>query len=185
MSKKNGKKSFFTEFKEFVTRGNVIDMAIGIIIGGAFTAIVTSLVGDILTPILGLFTKGANFAELCIPLGDTSALESAGLAITATNLKEAGIGYIAYGNFIQAIINFIIIALVIFLLVKLIQKANFKARKAEAAAAAEAAAKKAEEERAAAEAAEAAKALIKICPFCLTEINVKATRCPHCTSQVE
>lgn len=185
MSKKNGKKSFFTEFKEFVTRGNVIDMAIGIIIGGAFTAIVTSLVGDILTPILGLFTKGANFAELCIPLGDTSALESAGIAITATNLKEAGIGYIAYGNFIQAIINFIIIALVIFLLVKLIQKANFKARKAEAAAAAEAAAKKAEEERAAAEAAEAAKALIKICPFCLTEINVKATRCPHCTSQVE
>ena len=185
MSKKNGKKSFFTEFKEFVTRGNVIDMAIGIIIGGAFTAIVTSLVGDILTPILGLFTKGANFAELCIPLGDTSALEAEGVAITVTNLKAAGIGCISYGNFIQAIINFIIIALVIFLLVKLIQKANFKARKAEAAAAAEAAAKKAEEERAAAEAAEAAKALIKICPFCLTEINVKATRCPHCTSQVE
>lgn len=184
MSKKNGKKSFRTEFKEFIARGNVIDMAVGIIIGGAFTAIVTSLVADILTPIIGLFTKGTNFSEMCIPLGDTSELTKAGIPLTASNLKEQNIGYIAYGNFINTIINFIIIALVVFIIIKLIQKANFKARKAEAAAAAEAAAKKAEEERAAAEAAEAAKALIKICPYCLSEINVKATRCPHCTSQL-
>ncbi|MBQ7444755.1 MAG: large conductance mechanosensitive channel protein MscL [Clostridia bacterium] len=181
MSKKNGKKSFATEFKEFVMRGNVMDMAIGVIIGGAFTAIVNSLVGDILTPILGLFTKGINFSQLIIPLGDTSGIQG---EITPDALNEANIGYIAYGKFIQAIITFIVIALVVFLIIKIIKAVDFKAKKAAAAAEAEAAAKKAEEERLAAEAAEAAKALIKICPFCLSEINVKATRCPHCTSQL-
>ena len=181
MSKKDGKKSIFTEFKEFVTKGNVMDMAVGVIIGGAFTAIVTSLVGDILTPVIGLFTGGIDFKQLYVPLDggvgpDVQSLEAA---------KEAGRAVMTYGNFIQAIINFLVIAIVIFILVKLIKAADFKAKKAAAAAEAEAAAKKAEEERIAAEEAEAAKALIKICPYCLTEINVKATRCPHCTSQVE
>ena len=96
--------------------------------------------------------------------------------MTLAEAQEAGRAVMTYGNFIQAIINFILIAIVIFIIVKVIRAADVKARK-------EAEAKAAEEAKAAAEAEAAAKALIKICPFCLSEINVKATRCPNCTSE--
>ncbi len=179
MSKKNGKKSIFTEFKEFTMRGNVMDMAVGVIIGGAFTAIVTSLVKDILTPVIGLFTGGIDFSQMYV------ALDGKGTEQTLEEAVAAGRAVMTYGNFIQAIINFLIIAIVIFLIVKIFKAADFKAKKEAAAAEAAAAAKKAEEEKAAKEAEEAAKALVKICPFCFTEIHVDATRCPHCTSKLD
>lgn len=138
-------KAFIKEFKEFISRGNVMDMAVGVIIGGAFTAIVTSLVNDILMPVLSLITGGLDFTSLCIVLGEGER---------AATLN--------YGAFIAAVINFLLIAFVIFLLVKTINKFSRK--------------KKAEEP---------APATTKICPFCKEEISIDATRCPHCTSGLE
>ena len=132
-------KSFMKEFKEFAMQGNVMDMAVGIIIGAAFTAIVTSLVDDILNPIIGLFV-GDNFANLVA--------------------NFAGVE-LAYGKFIMAVINFIIVALVIFCIIKAMNKATSMN-------------KKEEEEEA---------PTTKVCPFCKSEIDIEATRCPHCTSE--
>ena len=139
-------KGFVEEFKKFITRGNVIDMAVGVIIGGAFTSIVTSLNADILTPLLGVF-GGIDFSHLQIVLG-------AG--------EEAPV--LAYGNFITAVINFLVTALVIFCLVKFINALNdkFSPKKEEAPAA----------------------PTTKKCPYCMSEIAIEATRCPHCTSQL-
>ncbi|SES87580.1 large conductance mechanosensitive channel [Pseudobutyrivibrio sp. C4] len=148
MSKKNG---FISEFKEFILRGNVMDMAVGVIVGGAFTAIVTSLNEDILTPILGIF-GGTDFSELKVTLGTGE---------TAPVLT--------YGNFITAIINFLITALVIFLIIKGINRGTERAA---------ALLKKNKEE------AEAAEPTEKDCPYCYSKIHIKATRCPHCTAQL-
>lgn len=137
-------KKFFKEFKEFVSRGNVMDMAVGIIIGGAFTAIVSSLVEDIISPILGLF-GGLNFDKLSVTL-----------------LGEVTLNY---GKFITAIINFLIMALVIFSIVKAMNSAAAKM-------------KKKEEEK-------PAEPTTKICPFCKSEIAIDAVRCPHCTSVLD
>ncbi len=145
------KKGFIAEFKEFIMRGNVMDMAVGVIVGGAFTAIVTSLNEDILTPLLGVF-GGTDFSELKVTLG------SGEFAPTLT-----------YGNFITAIINFIITALVIFCLIKGINRATERAA---------ALVKKNKEDSEAAEPTE------KDCPYCFSKINIKATRCPHCTAQL-
>jgi large conductance mechanosensitive channel len=93
------------EFKEFISRGNVMDMAVGIIIGGAFTAIVSSLVADIITPIIGMLLGGVNFSELAVTVGSAQ---------------------LTYGNFIQAIINFLIIAWVVFMMVKAMNKMKKK-----------------------------------------------------------
>lgn len=137
-------KSFFKEFKEFVSKGNVLDMAIGIIIGGAFTTIVSSLVEDIINPILGLF-GGMNFDQYSITLlGDAT---------------------IYYGKFITAIIKFLIIALVIFLMMKFINGTTSRI-----------APKKEEAEP---------EPTTKKCPYCMSEIDIKATRCAHCTSELE
>lgn len=135
---------FFEEFKKFISRGNVMDMAVGIIIGGAFTAIVNSLVEDILNPIIGL-AGGANLDQLSLSLGKSVTLN--------------------YGKFLSAIINFILIALVLFCIIKAINTAKDKLEK-----------KKDKPE-------EAPKT--KICPYCKSEIPVDATRCPHCTSELE
>lgn len=135
-------KSFFEEFKKFITRGNVIDLAVGVIIGGAFTAIVNSLVNDILMPVLSIITGGIDFSSLCIVLGSGE---------DAATLN--------YGAFIAAIINFLLIAFVIFLLIKAINKFH---KKEEAAPAPD----------------------TKECPFCHEKISIKATRCPHCTSEI-
>ena len=140
--KKNG---FVSEFKEFIMRGNVIDLAVGVIIGGAFQAIVSSLVDDIIMPIISLATKGMDFTKLAIQINEETQL--------------------CYGNFITAIINFLIMALVIFMLVKGINKVHSIGKKEEAP----------EEEPA---------PTVKTCPFCKSEIAIDATRCPHCTSEL-
>ncbi|MBQ7547775.1 MAG: large conductance mechanosensitive channel protein MscL [Clostridia bacterium] len=153
------KKGLVGEFKEFIMRGNVIDLAVGVIIGGAFGAIVTSLVDDIIMPVISLFTKGIDFANLFIQLGGDQKYA------TIEAAKEAGVATLAYGNFISAVINFLIMALVIFLLVKAINKAHTIGKK---------------EEPAVEEAP-----TTKTCPFCKSEIAIEATRCPHCTSEIK
>jgi len=137
-------KKFMKEFKEFISRGNVMDMAVGVIIGGAFTAIVTSLVNDIVMPLLSLITGGFDFSALSIALGEGEEAAS-----------------LNYGAFISAIINFLLIALVIFVIIKSINKM----------------AKKKEEEK--------EEPTTKECPFCHETISINATRCPHCTSELE
>jgi large conductance mechanosensitive channel len=105
------------EFKDFIAKGNVMDMAVGIIIGAAFTAIVTSLVGDLINPIISLFTGGVDFSNLFVNLsGENYA--------TIAAADEAGAAVFAYGRFIMAIINFLIIAFVVFMLVKAVNKAK-------------------------------------------------------------
>lgn len=137
------------EFKKFILRGNVMDMAVGVIVGGAFTAIVTSLNADILTPLLGIF-GGTDFSYLTVTLGSG---------------ENAPV--LTYGNFLTAVINFLITALVIFLLLKGINKLTEKLSSLS----------KKEEE--------AAAPTTKKCPFCMSEIDIQATRCPHCTSMLE
>ena len=147
----SGKKGFIGEFKEFILRGNVMDMAVGVIVGGAFTAIVTSLNEDILTPILGIF-GGTDFSELKVTLGSGENAPT-----------------LLYGNFITAVINFLITALVIFCIIKGLNRATERAA---------ALVKKNKEE------AEAAAPTEKECPYCFSKIDIKATRCPHCTSEL-
>lgn len=117
------------EFRDFIARGNVVDMAVGIIIGAAFTAIVNSLVGDLINPIIGVITGGIDFSNLFVNLGagDYTSLAAA---------KDAGAPVFAYGKFITAVINFLIIAFVVFLLVKLVNKIKDAAIKKEEAIAA-------------------------------------------------
>lgn len=148
----------FKEFKEFISKGNVIDLAVGVIIGGAFTAIVTNLVTNVVTPAISLLTGKVSFTDLFIALdgGEYATLAAA---------QEAGAATINYGLFIQAVIDFIITAFVIFLLVKGINKIRSIGKKDE-------------------EVVEAAPTT-KVCPFCKSEINIEATRCPNCTSEVE
>lgn len=135
-------RKFVEEFKKFISKGNVMDMAVGIIIGGAFTSIVSSLVNDIINPILGLF-GGMNFDQLAWNItGDVT---------------------LYYGKFITAVVNFLIMALIVFILVKTINTAASKFQKKE-------------EEKA---------PTTKKCPYCKSEIALEATRCPHCTSELE
>ena len=136
-------KKFFGEFKTFIMRGNVLDLAVGVIIGAAFQAIVTSLTSDIISPILGLF-GGMNFDQYALTIGDVS---------------------IGYGKFLTAVINFIIMAFVIFLIVKLVNKIMSIGKKPE-------------------EKEEPKEPDTRICPFCQSEISIKAVKCPHCTSNI-
>ena len=138
-------KGLIAEFKKFIMRGNVMDMAVGVIVGGAFTSIVTSLNQDILTPLLGIF-GGTDFSNLYVTLGSG---------------ENAPVLY--YGNFITAVINFLITALVIFLLVKGINAVG---------------------DRLSHKKDEPAAPTTKKCPFCKSQIAIDATRCPHCTSQL-
>ena len=134
-------KAFMKEFKEFISRGNVMDMAVGIIIGGAFTAIVNSLVADIINPLLGCFVS-MDFSAWTIPLRGEAAL--------------------GIGNFINAVISFLIMAFILFSIIKAMNKAASIGKKPEPEAA----------------------PTTKICPYCKSEISIEATRCPHCTSQL-
>ena len=149
---------FMKEFKDFISRGNVIDLAVGVIIGSSFTAIVNSLVNNIITPLITLITGKVSVKELFIAL-DGNNYESLEAA------TEAGAATLGYGLFLQAIIDFIIIAFVIFLMVKGINRLRDIGKK---------------EETPVEEAP-----TTKICPFCKSEINIEATRCPNCTSQLE
>ena len=118
-------KGFAAEFKKFIMRGNVIDLAVGVIIGGAFQAIVNSLVNDVIMPVISLLTKGVDFTNLFIQLnGDVKYA-------TLAEAQEAGAAVLAYGNFISAVINFLILALVVFFLVKGINRIADAAKKKE------------------------------------------------------
>lgn len=128
------------EFREFVMRGNVLDLAIAVIIGGAFGKIVGSLVNDILMPVIGLIMGGVDFSKLAIPVGSEGAV-------------------IAWGIFVQTIIDFLVIALVIFLIVKATNKMKKTPTPADPTT--------------------------KECPHCFSVIAIKATRCPHCTSELK
>ncbi len=114
----------FKKFKEFAFKGNVIDMAVGVVVGGAFGKIVTSLVNDLITPLISLATGGANFSELFVILNAKGADTTAIKTIEAA--KEAGFATLNYGNFIQTVIDFFIIAVSIFIFVTLIQKGREK-----------------------------------------------------------
>ena len=121
------------EFKDFIAKGNVMDMAVGIIIGAAFTAIVSSLVGDLINPIIGLFTGGIDFTNMYAVLGGDVA---AGASLEAA--REGGAAVFAYGAFIMAVINFLIIAWVVFMLVRYVNKVKEAAEAEEEAPAEEA-----------------------------------------------
>ncbi|MGX9356417.1 large conductance mechanosensitive channel protein MscL [Roseobacteraceae bacterium S113] len=116
------------EFKDFIAKGNVMDMAVGIIIGAAFTAIVSSLVADLINPIIGMFTGGIDFTNNYAILGGAEV--PAGASLEAA--REAGASVFAYGSFIMAVINFLIIAWVVFMLVKAVNKAKAAAEEPEA-----------------------------------------------------
>ena len=139
------------EFRDFAMKGNVVDLAIGIIIGGAFGTIVSSLVNDIIMPVIGRILGSINFTDLFINLTPEKAAASLKVA------KDLGAATINYGVFINAIINFLIIALVLFFLIKAMNKVR-----------------------------KPAPVVIntKECPYCLTKIQLKATRCPACTSEM-
>ena len=134
-------KKFFQEFKEFALRGNVMDLAVGVIIGGAFQAIVNSLVKDIISPLIGLFAK-TDFNDLVVN-------------VLGVNIK--------YGSFITNVINFVIMAFIIFMLIKGLNKlANLGRKKNDVPE----------------------EPTTKICPYCLSEIPINATKCAHCTSEL-
>ena len=116
---------FIKEFKEFAMNGNVMDMAIGVIIGGAFGKIVTSLVNDVLMPVISKVTGGVSFTDLFVNLTDDTKYK------TLQEAQEAGASVLAYGNFIQTTVDFIIVALCIFLMIKLINKASKMVKKPE------------------------------------------------------
>ena len=154
-------KKFFAEFKEFISRGSVMDLAIGVVIGAAFQGIIKSLVDDVIMPLISLITGGVDFSNWYIVLGEIPE----GVENNITALKEAGVATFSYGNFISAIIYFLILAFVVFLLVKMIAKVKDLGPKKPEAAPAE--------------------PTTKTCPYCCSEIDIKATRCPNCTSEIK
>ena len=143
------------EFKEFALRGNVIDLAIAVIIGAAFGEIISSLVSDIIMPPIGLFLGNADFRDLFVNLSE-------GRYETLAAAEEAGAITINYGVFINTIVDFLIIALVLFLIVRQVNRLQ----------------KEAEEEK-------PEEPTTKECPYCLSTIPLGATRCPHCTAELE
>lgn len=143
--------SFSSEFKEFAMKGNVMDMAVGVIIGGAFGKIVTSAVNDVIMPPVGMAMGKVDFKDLFISLNGNSyaSLEAA---------KQAGAPVLAYGSFLNSILDFLILALIIFIFIKQLNRLKKEAPP--------------EPEK-------------RKCPFCRSEIDDEATRCPHCTSMLE
>jgi large conductance mechanosensitive channel len=146
------------EFKEFAMRGNVVDMAVGIIIGGAFGTIVKSLVSDVLMPPIGLLLGGVDFSNFFVVLKDGAKSTAPYAALS--DAQAAGAVTINYGVFFNAVISFLIVAFAVFLLIKGI---NTMKRKEEAAP---------------------AEPTTKECPFCMSTIPIKASRCPNCTSEL-
>ena len=152
-------KEVLTEFKDFAVKGNVIDMAVGIIIGGAFSPIVSSLVNDIIMPPIGYILGNVDFSNLYFSI--TPSQEH---FATLEEAKAAGMVTVNYGVFINTLISFLIVAFAVFLLVKFINK--LKAEKKE-------------------EACETVEAETKECPFCCSTINIKAKKCPYCGSELQ
>jgi len=153
------------EFKEFALKGNIMDLAVGVIIGGAFQKIVNSLVNDIIMPTVAIFTGKVDYTELSVTIGGSA---------------------IKYGSFITAVVNFLIIALSIFLMIKYINKLNKRLEKIK-----EEELKKLEKKgkfrrrKTDIVPEPAAEPTTKVCPYCYTEIHIKATKCPHCISELE
>ncbi|MBO4693620.1 MAG: large conductance mechanosensitive channel protein MscL [Clostridia bacterium] len=147
-------KKFFEEFKKFALKGNVMDMAIGVIIGSAFGAIVTALTTSFINPLINSIGGAKIGGAIKLPWVDYSGLDAEAVAKLS----------ITYGDFITAVINFLIIALVLFVMIKAVNKLVSIGKKTE------------EEEEA---------ATTKTCPYCKSEIAIDATRCPHCTSEIE
>ena len=148
------------EFKEFALKGNIMDMAIGVIIGGAFQKIVTSLVNDIIMPAISIFTGKVDFSDLVVTVGNSS---------------------IKYGSFITTIVDFLIIAFSIFIAIRTINKLNDRAKQDLDKMSKKSKffkSKKKKDEP-------IVEPTTKVCPYCLSEINIKAIRCPHCTSELE
>lgn len=156
-------KKLWTEFKEFISRGNVIDLAIGIIIGSAFSALVNSIVTNLLMPPFGLLLGNVNFQDLFIVMKQGESRLQPGATLQMA--RDAGAVTWNYGQFITDVISFLLLAMGVFLLVKVIS--NLKK-----------AAKKLEVEK-------PAEPHDKECPYCFTSIPVKAVRCPNCTSQLK
>jgi large conductance mechanosensitive channel len=148
--------SFLKEFKDFILRGNVVDMAVGIVIGVAFGTVINSAVNDMIMPPIGLLLGKVNFANLFVVLrnGTTPPPYS-----TVAVANEAGAVTLNYGIFINAIISFIIIALVVYSIIKMMNRFNKKE--------------------------EAKSPELKECPYCFSLINIKATKCPYCTSDLQ
>lgn len=144
------------EFKEFISKGSVMDLAIGVIIGGAFSKIVGSLVDDIIMPLVGLLLGGADISNYFVTL-------DGGKYATLAEAQEAGAATLNYGVFLNRIIDFLIIAFVLFLIIKSINKARALTKKPEAEAA----------------------PTTKVCPYCKSTIDINATRCPNCTSELK
>lgn len=144
---------FVKEFKDFATKGDVLTMAIGIMIGTAFKDLIDSLVNDIISPPIAFLTSGIDFSTLFFTIGKTHYE-------TIEQAKEAGAIVITYGNFINTFISFLITAVVLFIFFNQMAKI-FKKREKEGQKA------------------------TKKCPYCFTEINIKATRCPNCTSKLD
>jgi large conductance mechanosensitive channel len=143
------------EFKEFAIKGNMLDMAVGVIIGSAFSGLVTALVNSVIMPLLSIFTGKLDFSQLFI------AMDGKAYA-TLAEAEAAGASVVAYGSFISQVLNFLIMAFVVFLFVKTINRMRERGKKEEVPAA----------------------PTVKKCPYCLSEIPVAATRCAHCTSQL-
>ena len=141
-------KEFIKEFKEFAFKGNMMDLAVGMIIGAAFTALVNSVVSNLFMPLISLFTGGIDFSNLYLPLIATA--------------RAAG-AVLPYGTFITDLIQFLILAFVVFLMIRALTKLMQSAKKE----------------------AEEAPATTKECPFCKTEINIDAVKCPNCTSDLK
>ena len=150
-------KNMLNEFKKFVMRGNVLDMAVGIIIGGAFTKIVNSMVADVMMPPLGLLMGQVDFSNWFVVIKQGT---TAGPYTTIADAQAAGATTMNLGLFLNAIISFVIVAFCIFLLIKAINKLNAP-QEAPAAIAA------------------------KKCPYCCSDVALEATRCPHCTSEIK
>lgn len=148
----------FEEFKKFVMRGNVLDLAVGVIVGGAFNAIVKSLVGDVIMPPIGLLLGRVDFSNLFIVL---KAGEVAGPYATLAAAQDASAVTINYGLFVNTLIAFLITAFAVFLIVRAVNQLRRK------------------------EEALPAEPTTVECPYCISTIPIKATRCPHCTSELE
>ena len=147
------------EFKEFATKGNMLDLAIGVVIGGAFQSIINSLVSDVIMPLISIITGNVDFSDLVLEIGQAS---------------------IKYGNFITALVNFLIIALSVFLALKAINSFNKKMEAISLGQLDKLSKKLGKGQKEEPE----VEPLTKICPFCLSEIKYKATKCPHCTSDL-
>ena len=156
-------KKFFSDFKAFISKGNILDMAVGVVVGGAFSKIVSSLVADIINPLIGLATGDVALADMKYVF-QPEVVDEVTKEVTQAEIA------LSYGNFLQTVIDFLIIAFSIFVVLRIMMNAQ----------------KKLESLKKKEEVAETpAEPTTKVCPFCQSEISVQATKCPHCTSDLK